>query len=130
MSYGAKTYKQTLVKTATPEQVLLLLYEAAIKASKLARQAIEKGNISEKGKQIGKVHDILNELRSTLDHSKGPDIAGQLDNLYDFCIQQLFKSNIENDGTAMEHVTKVLTTLYEGWVVAVDEVRRKGRAPA
>ena len=127
MSYGAKSYKQTSIKTATPEQVLLMLYEAAIKASKLAKQAIEKKAIAEKGKQIGKVHDIVMELRNTLDHTKGPEVAQQLEALYEFCISQLFKANINNDMAALENVTKVLTTLYEGWVAAVDEVRKKGR---
>ena len=127
MSYGAKSYKQTSIKTATPEQVLLMLYEGAIKASKLAKQALDKKDIPEKCKQIGKVHDIVMELRNTLDHSKGPAIAEQLDALYEFSISQLFKANMNNDIAAIENVTKVLTTLYEGWVAAVDEVRKNGK---
>jgi flagellar protein FliS len=122
MSYGAKSYKNTAIKTATPEQVLLMLYEAAIKSSKLAKNSIEAKNIPEKCKHIGKVHDIVMELRNTLDHSKGPEVAERLEALYDFCIGQLFKANMNNDLAAIEHVTKVLTTLYEGWVAAVEEV--------
>lgn len=125
MSYGAKSYKQTAIKTATKEQVLLMLYEAAIKASKLAKAAIGKRDIPEKCKQIGKVHDIIAELRNSLDHSKGPEVSAQLESLYTFCIGQLFKANLNNDAQAIESVTKVLTTLYEGWVAAVDEVLKK-----
>jgi flagellar protein FliS len=128
MSYGAKTYRSTSIKTATPEQVLLMLYEGAIKASKLAKTAIEKNNIPEKCKQIGKVHDIVMELRNTLDHAKGPHIAEQLDSLYEFCISQLFKANMNNDLASIESVTKVLTTLYEGWVAAVNEIKKSGKA--
>jgi len=127
MSYGAKTYKSTQIKTATPEQVLLMLYEAAIKSSKLAKTAIEKKNIAEKCKQIGKVHDIVMELRNTLDHTKGPEVTAQLESLYDFCISQLFKANMHNDLASLEHVTKILTTLYEGWVIAVEEVLKKAK---
>jgi flagellar protein FliS len=122
MSYGAKSYKNTQIKTATPEQVLLMLYEAAINAAKLAKVAIEKKQIAEKCKNIGKVHDIVMELRNTLDHSKGPEVSARLEGLYDFCIGQLFKANLNNDLVALESVAKILTTLYEGWVVAVEEV--------
>ena len=127
MSYGAKTYKQTSITTSTPEQVLLMLFEAAIKSSKLIKLHIEKKNTTEKCKHIGKVHDILMELRNSLDHSKIPQLAVQLDSLYEFCIAQLFKVNLNNDIAAVENVTKILTTLHEGWVAAVNETKKKNK---
>jgi flagellar protein FliS len=125
MSYGTKTYKQTAIKTAKPEQIMLMLYEAAIKAAKLAKIALEKKNIPEKCAQITKAHDIVMELNNTLDHSKSKDVATQLESLYDFCIQELLKANMHNEPARLDSVVKVLTTLYEGWVVAVEEVKRK-----
>ena len=125
MSYGAKSYRQTAIKTATPEQILLMLYEAAIKACKLGKVALDQKNIAEKCKQIAKAHDIVMELNNTLDHSKGKELAMQLETLYDFCVQQLLKANLENDPAAIETVTKVLTTLYEGWVAAVESLKKK-----
>jgi flagellar protein FliS len=124
MSYGAKNYKQTAIKTATPEQVLLMLYEAAIKAAKLAKIAMEKKQIADKGRHIAKVHDIVMELNNSLDHSKGPQVAEQLASLYEFCTAQLLKANLHNDPKALENVTSILTTLHEGWVAAVEEVRK------
>jgi flagellar protein FliS len=126
MSYGAKTYKTTAIQTAAPEQLLLMLYETAIKSCKLAKISVERKNIADKCKHISKVHDIVMELTSTLDHKKGPDVAAQLESLYEYCINQLLQANMNNDLNAIENVQKVLTTLYEGWVAAVDEVKRKG----
>jgi flagellar protein FliS len=130
MTYGAKNYKQTAIKTASPEQILLMMYEAAIKSAKLAKQAMEKGQLAEKGKQIAKVHDIVNELNSTLDHQRAADVAAQLASLYEFCVSQLLKANIQNDLAAMDSVVKVLTTLYEGWVGAINEVRKTKKEKA
>ena len=127
MSYGAKSYKNTAIKTATPEQVLLMLYEAAIKSAKLAKQAMEKGQIAEKGKNIAKVHDIVMELSATLDHKIAPDIAARLTSLYDYCVSELLKANLNNDATALESVIKVLTTLYSGWVEAVENNKKEKR---
>lgn len=126
MSFGAKSYKNTAIQTAKPEQILLMLYEAAIKSCKMAKVAIEKKNVPDKCTHISKVHDIVMELNNTLDHSKGKEVAEQLEGLYDFCITQLLKANMENDLVALENVQKVLITLYEGWVAAVDEIRKKG----
>jgi flagellar protein FliS len=125
MSYGAKSYKQTAIKTATPEQILLMLYEGAIKACKLAKIALEQKNVAEKCKQITKAHEIIMELNNTLDHTKGKELAGQLETLYDFAVGQLLKANIENDIAAIETVTKIMTTLYEGWVAAVESLKKK-----
>ena len=125
MSYGAKSYKQTAIKTATPEQILLMLYEGAIKATKLAKAAMDQKNVAEKCKQITKAHEIIMELNNTLDHSKGKELASQLENLYEFVIQQLLKANIDNDVAAIENVTKIMTTLYEGWVAAVESLKKK-----
>ncbi len=126
MSYGAKSYKNTAIQTAAPEQLLLMLYEGAIKNCKLAKAAIDKKNIPDKCKYIGKAHDIIMELNNTLDHSKGKEVASQLESLYDFCTTQLLKGNINNDQESIDNVVKVLMTLYEGWVAAVDEIRKKG----
>ncbi len=128
MSYGAKTYKNTSITTATPEQVLLMLYEAAIKSLKLAKTAMEKKNIPEKCKHIKKATDIITELASTLDHKKGAQVAEQLESLYSFCTTELLKANINNDVASIESVTKIMTTLYEGWVIAVEEVMKQKKA--
>jgi flagellar protein FliS len=124
MSYGAKSYKKTAVETASREQILLMLYETAIKSCKLAKKAMEEKNVADKCKHIGKVHDIVMELNNTLDHGKGQQIAGQLESLYNFCVSQLLVANMNNDLKAMENVTKVLITLYEGWVAAVKEMKK------
>ncbi len=126
MSYGAKNYKKTAVTTASREKILLMLYEAVIKNCKLARLALDQKKIADKCKHITKAHDIINELSNTLDHSKGPEVAAQLESLYAFCVSQLIKANIENDAAAIDSVLKVMTTLYEGWVAAVEELKKKG----
>jgi flagellar protein FliS len=126
MNHVANKYKKTAVTTASREKILLMLYEAVIKNLKLARKAIEEKRIADKCKHITKAHDIINELSATLDHSKGPEVAAQLESLYAFCVSQLIKINIENDLAALDSVLKVIHTLYEGWVAAVEEIKKKG----
>lgn len=126
MSYGAKKYKKTSVTTASKEKILLMLYEAAIKNLKLAKRAIEAKKISEKCTYITKAHDIISELSNTLDHNKSPEVSEQLQPLYSFCVNQLIKANIENDPKIIDSVLQVMSTLYEGWVAAVEELKKTG----
>src|SRR5947207_2482962 len=94
--YGANQYKQTAVKTANRGQLLLMLYEAAIKNVKKASLAVERKDIAGKGTSIGKVHDIVNELNNSLDFTTGGDIARDLERLYHFMTEQLVKANLQS----------------------------------
>jgi flagellar protein FliS len=123
-NFGANQYKQTAVKTANRGQILLMLYEAAIKNVKLASQAIDRKDIAAKGLHIGKTHDIINELTATLDFEVGGDIARNLERLYNFIVEQLVKANVEGSKEPLAAVQKVLETLLDGWRVAVQQVNQ------
>ncbi|MFG1513596.1 flagellar export chaperone FliS, partial [Halobacteriovorax sp. ZH3_bin.1] len=95
MSYGLGAYKQTSVKTASKEQILLMLYQAAIKNCKRSIEAIEKKDIAGKGQYIGKLQDIIIELNSSLDFEVGGDVAKELSSLYDFMLFSSTQANIK-----------------------------------
>jgi flagellar protein FliS len=124
--YAANQYKQTSVQTANKGQVLIMLYEAAIKHVKLAQEGLEKKDMAAKGKAIGKAHDIVNELCATLNFEVGGQIALDLERLYNFIIEQLIKANVENNAACLQNVQKILENLLEGWRGAVSNVFNKG----
>lgn len=125
MSYGAKNYKQMQIKTASPTQILIMLYEAAIQHVKKAADAIQQKDIPKKGLHIGKAHDIINELNTSLNHEVGQAVAKDLERLYNFMVSQLLKANIENNIDALHSVQKNLETLLEGWKVAVVQYQKE-----
>lgn len=125
MNYGAKQYKQTAVTTASRGQVLIMLYEAAIRHVRRACDCIEKRDLAGKGVAIGKAHDIVNELATSLDFNVGGDIARELERLYNFMVEQLTKGNLDNDQAPLRSVEKLLGTLLEGWRGAVAQVEGK-----
>jgi flagellar protein FliS len=128
-NYGVNKYRQTSVTTASRGQVLLLLYEGAMKNCRLAIEAIKTKNLPEKGKYILKVQDIINELSITLDHNVGGDISKELERLYNFMVDQITQANIKNEVAPMESVLKLLDTLYQGWSAAVRQVSAQGGDP-
>ena len=118
-------YKQTSVQSASREKILLMLYEGAIKFTKLAIKAIEEKKIADRGMNIGRAFDIVMELNNTLDHKVGGDIASQLEQLYMFMMEQYTKANISGDAAPLQANLKLLNTLYDGWVQAVEKLKKE-----
>lgn len=121
-----KQYQKTQVTTASPEKILLLLYEGAIRFVKIAQVRMQEKNIAEKGKYISKTMAIVSELMNTLDHKVGGQLAADLENLYMFMIDKLIEANIKNEPEHLEVVEKLLTTLYGAWQDVVNNPRADG----
>ena len=128
MNYGLGAYKKTSVQTASKEQILLMLYQAAIKNCKKAIEAIEAKHISEKGKYISKLQEIIIELSNSLDFEVGGEIAQELSSLYDYILFTSTQANINIDKTPLESCLNVLNILYEGWKEAIKSLRHEGTA--
>ncbi|WP_415062213.1 flagellar export chaperone FliS [Bdellovibrio sp.] len=116
-------YKTTSVQSASREKILLMLYEGAIKFTKLAIKAIEEKKIADRGMNIGRAFDIIMELNNTLDHKVGGDVAVQLEQLYMFMMEQYTKANISGAVEPLQANLKLLNTLYDGWVQAVEKLK-------
>jgi flagellar protein FliS len=130
MSYGLGAYKKTSVQTASKEQILLMLYQAAIKNCKKAIESIENNDIPNKGVYIGKLQDIVIELNNSLDFEVGGDVARELSSLYDYMIYSSTQANIKIDKEPLEGVLNVLGTLYDGWSNAVRSLKEEKKVAA
>jgi flagellar secretion chaperone FliS len=129
MSYGLGAYKKTSVETASKEQILLMLYQAAIKNCKKAIEAIDQKNIAKKGEYIGKMQDIVVELSNSLDFEVGGDVAKELASLYDYILYSSTQANIKIEKDPLEGCLKVLNTLYDGWTEAIKNLKTQTPAP-
>lgn len=121
-----KKYQKTQITTASREQVLLMLYEGAIKFTKQARTSMQQKKVAEKGMYISKATAILSELMATLDFKVGGQLAIDLENLYVFMIDKLIEANITNDTKNLDHVESILVTLYQAWKDVIENPRPDG----
>ena len=119
--YGANVnrYKKNKVLLSDPGEILLALYDGAIKFCKQARIAIETNNPSQKGQKIGSVMAILTELSATLDHDRAPELCENLARLYDYLIDRLQEASSEMDVAPLDEVTVHLEKLRQTWGEAV-----------
>lgn len=126
MSYGYGAYKKTSVNTASKEQILLMLYQAAIKNCKKAIEAIDNKQIAKKGEFIGKLQDIVIELNNSLDFEVGGKVAEDLSALYDYILFASTQANIKIETEQLYGCLDVLNTLYDGWKEAVRGLKNEG----
>jgi flagellar protein FliS len=115
---AADVYRQNAVLTASPEKLVVLLYEGAIRHMEKCRLGLSdpatRRNAAT-GESLGKAYSIIGELRSTLDHEAGGEIAANLDRLYDFTLEQLHEANVNRNPEPVENGLRVMRTLKEAW---------------
>ncbi|MBC7421736.1 MAG: flagellar export chaperone FliS [Bdellovibrio sp.] len=125
MANPYQQYKKTSVLSASKEQILLMLYEGAIKFTKLAIQAAEQKKVAERGQNILRAFDIIMELNATLDHKVGGELSKQLEQLYTFMMEQYTKANIKADPEPLRENVKILENLYDGWKQAINNLKKE-----
>lgn len=125
MSNPYAQYQNMQVISASPEKILIMLYEGAIKFSKVALDRMEKNDIPGKGAYIGKALAIVTELMNTLNHEVGGDVSINLERLYIYLIGELTEANVKNSAAALQSSINVLSTLRDGWVEAIEVVKKE-----
>jgi len=107
----------TTVASASPHQLVLLLFDGAIDAIADARMRMDMGDIPGKGKAIGRASRIIGEgLLPALDMERGGAIALQLCDLYEYMIRRLLEANLKNRQDLLSEVSALLGEIRSAWV--------------
>ncbi|MFO1076856.1 MAG: flagellar export chaperone FliS [Planctomycetota bacterium] len=120
MTYAqaAATYQRNAVLTASPEKIVKMLYDGAIKNLEKCRIGLEDPRTArspEVGQNLGRAIGIIGELRASLDHAAGGNVARDLDRLYEYGLDQLSQANATRTAAGVTNTLKVMRTLKEGW---------------
>ena len=103
--------------TASKEELVLMLYEGAIKFLNQAIIAIEKKDFMRANQTIIRVEDIIREFQITLDHQY--PISQQLDALYDYMHRRLVEANMSKDIEILNEVLGMFREFRDTWKEAM-----------
>lgn len=106
-------YQQTSVQTASPSQLVLMLYDGAIRFVRVGIEGINQRNYEKANNNLIKAQAIVNELVAGLNYDY--PIATELVIIYEYILRQLIQSNIKKDATIAQEVLEHLTELREAW---------------
>jgi flagellar protein FliS len=119
MNPYANTYKTQQIQTASKEQILIMLYEGAIRFLNLAKAGHEEGNIEKFHNNLMKTQRIIMEFMSTLDVKMGGEMAQNLFKLYEYLHYRLIQANLKKDVTMIDEVLEHLRELKATWEEAI-----------
>jgi flagellar protein FliS len=114
------------IAAANPHGLIMMLLEGALERIAGARGRMVNGLVGEKAELIAKTLAIVDELRGSLDLTRGGEIAANLDALYAYISQQLIKANVDNRPELLDEVSSLLKEIHSAWIALPLEVRRGG----
>ena len=107
-------YQQQAVLTASPGQLVVMLYDGACRFLTQSAYAMREGDQARSHQRLRRAEAIIDELLCTLNLEAG-EIAGQLQGIYVFCKQQLAEARADDDAGKVEWVGEQLADLREAW---------------
>lgn len=122
-----KQYQRTEVETATPEKILILLYDGAIQFLNKAIIALDEKNIQEIHNNVVGAEHILLEFMNTLDFEQGGDFAVRLNALYQYLYNRLVEANMKKDKEIVKEVLEFLVDLRATWKQAINMTKAEAQ---
>ena len=115
-SRGALAYQKVDAQSRSPLELVVMLYDGAIRFLGDARDAHARNDHRGRATGVSKAMAIVGELQSTLNLEEGSSLALELDRLYDYMFARLLEVTTKKDMSALEEVRQLLVTVREGWV--------------
>lgn len=111
---------QISVMSASPHQLIVMLFDGAKTAIAMARHHMEKQDVSAKGKAISKAIAIVEDgLRASLDAQaagpEGAELTANLSALYAYISQRLMQANLNNDPMLLDEAERLLDNIGAAW---------------
>ena len=115
-----KQYQTSNITTATPEKLMILLFDGALQFLQKAKTAIAEKNLKERAENIDGARKILRELMRTIDLENGNDVAKSLFRLYNRMSMNLVRANVTRDASKIDLVIEDLTNIRWGFQKAIE----------
>lgn len=126
MVNSEREYISQRVLTASPLELVCILYQTAIQAVDRSIEALHSGDIIERGRGVSKAIEVLAELQSSLRHDVQKEYSRTLAELYAYIRTQLMRAHAEQSLSQFQEVSRLLNTLAEGWAGAMQLESARG----
>jgi len=127
----ARTYRANSILTASPGQLVLMLYDGALKSLALAREGFaispdDPRRIAIINEHLLKAQAILNELQSGLNLEAGGEFAQTMHRLYDYHTRRLIEANLRKQLAPVVEVERLVRELRDAWAQMLQQQQTAG----
>ncbi|PKM09642.1 MAG: flagellar export chaperone FliS [Gammaproteobacteria bacterium HGW-Gammaproteobacteria-7] len=128
MTPGLRAYQRVRLTTATPQELVVLLYEGLVKFTTIGRRDLEARDFAAAGVALTRAIDIIGHLRDCLDRERDPALCGNLDRMYAAWTRAIARSQVEVDLPSLDTVIGQMDEMTATWRAAAIEATRRGGA--
>ena len=122
MSYSqANVYREREVLTASPEKLVVIVFDHVLANLRRARVAIEAGNIEQRAQAMRRAREGVMELLTTTDVERGGDMAENLRALYAYALREFLTVGRTLDIKQLDNVTAILANLREAFATIASD---------
>ncbi len=122
-NYKSSVYREVSITTSSQTQLIVMLYDGAIRFLRRGIEAIEKNDIEAKAAASDRALAIVQHLHLSLDMDRGQEISANLERLYSFVITQITEGSSGLQPRKLEEAIKVLDTLRSAWAEVAQQER-------
>lgn len=108
-------YTATSVETGSPAELVVKLYEGAMRFLHEAEAALDRRDLQEKANKINRAMRIVQELSNALDSSVAPELTDRLAALYEYAEYEMLQASTFNDARHLSNARRVLERLHGSW---------------
>ena len=117
-------YRNAKVETSSQGDLLVMLYDAALRFVKEIETHILSKDIAKKGIAVDNAFAVLNELQYSINYDHDVKLANNLNALYNFITSEISKANINNTANKIPPVIIVIEKLKDGWVAINNSIKK------
>ncbi|MGC8669521.1 MAG: flagellar export chaperone FliS [Chthonomonadales bacterium] len=129
-SRPALEYQRMQVETASPAQLIVMLYDGALRFATFAKERMASGDLEARHTYLMKAQRIVTELLAILDMENGGAVAQNLRSLYAYILKQLVEANLYDDAARIDEALGMLRELREAWAQVADHGIPPNQAPS
>jgi flagellar protein FliS len=114
-----KSYREVATQTAPRGQLVLMLFDGALRFLDRALTGFTKDDPAEFNQTISnnviRAQDIISELNQSLNLEAGGELAVHLRRVYDYLDYRLLQSNLKKETSGIHEAIERLTVLRDAW---------------
>lgn len=126
---NAQQYETQKVLSASPMELILMLYDGGLRALSHALEAFDMEDeierISAIHERLLRAQDFITELACSLDVERGGELAVELNRIYEFMLHHLAQANADRRRKPVEEVKMMLGELRDSWAKSMESVPRE-----
>jgi len=128
-----KSYRETATLTAPPGQIVLMLFDGAIRSLERSLPGFTTSDPAESNmiihNNLQRAQEIIRELNIALNMEQGGEFAANMRRLYNYLERRIWESNLKKNSTGVGEAIRHLTILRDAWATMLNQGSAASEAP-